>query len=207
VGRVDLDADGTALWKEADKNAIAKRTSYGEEVRHQSWIAYEFITMELLYAAGADIPRPYAMEKNAIVMDFVGDATGAAPALNEINLTASEARTLFDRVLYNIDLMLANNRIHGDLSAYNILYWDGGIKLIDFPQVVLPKNNPAAWNIFQRDVIRICDYFSTQGVACDGRKIAAEMWSARGYRIGKPLDPQYLDPEDPNDRKLWEKQK
>lgn len=207
VGRVDLDADGTALWKEADKNAIAKRTSYGEEVRHQSWIAYEFSTMELLYAAGADVPRPYAMEKNAIVMDFVGDASSAAPALNAVSLTAGEAQALFDRVLRNIDIMLANNRIHGDLSAYNILYWDGDIKLIDFPQVVLPKNNPAAWNIFQRDVFRVCDYFSAQGVRCDGRKLAAEIWTAHGYRIGKQLDPHYLDPDDPNDRKLWEKQK
>jgi RIO kinase 1 len=46
VGRTDLDEDGTALWKEADINAIIKRTRYGEEVRHQSWIAYEFVTME-----------------------------------------------------------------------------------------------------------------------------------------------------------------
>lgn len=205
VGRVDLDADGTALWKEADKNAIAKRTTYGEEVRHLSWIAYEFTTMELLFAAGADIPQPYAMEKNAIVMDFVGDGTGAAPILNSVNLTSGEARVLFERVIHNIDLMLANNRIHGDLSAYNILYWDGEIKLIDFPQVVLPRDNPTAWNIFQRDVLRICDYFASQGVGRDGRKLASDIWAAHGYRTGKPVDPKYLDPENPADRKAWEK--
>lgn len=206
IGRVDLDADGTALWKEADINAIAKRTTYGEEVRHQSWIAYEFTTMELLFTAGADIPQPYAMEKNAIVMDFVGDGSGAAPILNSVNLTSGEARILFERVLHNINLMLANNRIHGDLSAYNILYWNGGIKLIDFPQVVLPKDNPTAWNIFQRDVVRICDYFATQGFQRDGLKLASDIWTAHGYRVGKSLDPKYLDPENPDDRKLWSKQ-
>ncbi|MCB0120463.1 MAG: hypothetical protein KDD72_15620 [Anaerolineales bacterium] len=207
VGRVDLDADGSALWKEADINAIAKRTSYGEEVRHRSWIAYEFKTMELLHAAGADIPRPYAMEKNAIVMDFVGDIANAAPVLNSVNLETAEARVLFERVIHNIDVMLSNDCIHGDLSAYNILYWDGEIRLIDFPQIVLPKSNPAAWNIFQRDVIRICDYFSAQGVRCDARKIAADLWIAHGYRIGKQVDPKYLDPENPEDRKFWEKDK
>lgn len=206
VGRVDLDADGTALWKEADVNAIAKRTSYGEEVRHQSWIAYEFKTMELLYEAGADVPRPYAMEKNAIVMDFVGSASIAAPVLNSVNLTVDEAKHLFDRVVHNIDLMLANNRIHGDLSAYNILYWEGGIHVIDFPQVVLPEGNPAAWNIFLRDVIRICDYFSSQGVKCDPRQLAADLWTARGYKIGKQVHPKYLDPENPEDRKAWDSQ-
>lgn len=207
VGRVDLDADGTALWKEADINAIAKRTSYGEEVRHRSWIAYEFKTMERLFEAGADVPRPYAMEKNAIVMDFVGDETAAAPILNSVNLPASEAQELLDRVIRNIDVMLSNNCIHGDLSAYNILYWNGSITLIDFPQIVLPKENPTSWKIFLRDVTRICDYFSSQGVRCDAYKIAADIWTSHGFNIGKRLDPKYLDPDNPNDRKLWEKQK
>ena len=159
-----------------------------------------------LFEAGVDVPKPYAMEKNAIVMDFIGDANTAAPILNSVNLSAHEAKNLFDRVIHNIDLMLANDCIHGDLSAYNILYWNGAITLIDFPQIVLPKSNPTAWNIFQRDVIRICDYFSAQGIHCDGRKIASELWTSRGYRIGKQADPKYLDPEDPADRKLWEKQ-
>lgn len=207
VGRVDLDADGAALWKEADINAIAKRTSYGEEVRHRSWIAYEFKTLERLFEAGADVPRPYAMEKNAIVMDFVGDETAAAPILNSVNLPASEAQELLDRVIRNIDVMLSNNCIHGDLSAYNILYWNGNITLIDFPQIVLPKENPTSWKIFLRDVTRICDYFSSQGVRCDAYKIAADIWTSHGFNIGKRLDPKYLDPDNPNDRKLWEKQK
>jgi len=207
VGRVDLDADGSALWKEADINAIAKRTSYGEEVRHRSWIAYEFKTLELLFEAGADVPKPYAMEKNAIVMDFVGDESTAAPILNSVNLSAHEAQELLDRIIYNIDIMLANDCIHGDLSAYNILYWNGSIRLIDFPQIVLPKANPASWKIFLRDVTRICDYFSSQGVHCDAYKIASDIWTARGFHVGKRVDPKYLDPDDPNDRKLWEKQK
>lgn len=205
LGRVDLDADGTALWKEADVNAIAKRTRYGEEVRHQSWIAYEFTTMELLYAAGADIPKPYAMEKNAIVMDFVGDDSVAAPALNAVRLGPNEAKSLFERVLHNVDIMLACNRIHGDLSAYNILYWDGEIKLIDFPQVVLPQGNPSAWKIFLRDITRVCDYFSAQGLHRDPFKTAADLWTTHGFHVGKRLDPKYLDPENPEDRQLWEK--
>lgn len=207
VGRVDLDADGTALWKEADVNAIAKRTSYGEEIRHQSWIAYEFKTMELLYDAGADVPRPYAMEKNSIVMDYLGDQSTAAPILNAVNLDPDEAMPLFDRVVRNIDIMLSKEIIHGDLSAYNILYWNGSITLIDFPQVVIPKSNPASWNIFQRDVHRICQYFSAQGVDCNPAKLASDLWTSHGYKLFKELDPRYLDPERPEDRRAWEKRK
>lgn len=205
VGRVDLDADGTALWKEKDVNAIVKRTSYGEEVRHQSWIAYEFKTMERLYDAGADVPRPYAMEKNSIVMDYLGDQSSAAPILNTVNLDPDEAAPLFERVVRNIDIMLSKEIIHGDLSAYNILYWNGGITLIDFPQVVTPKSNPASWNIFQRDVYRICQYFSAQGVDCNPKKLASDLWTSHGYRLFKELDPRFLDPERPEDRRAWEK--
>ena len=207
VGRIDLGEDGQSLWKEADVNAVAKRTTYGEEVRHKSWIAYEFKTLETLYKAGADVPMPYAMEKNSILMGYVGSLECSAPALSSISLELDEARRLYDCTIRNIDLMLKHERIHGDLSAYNILYWDCNITLIDFPQVVLPESNPASWNIFLRDVTRVCQYFSAQGVRCDGRKLAAELWTSHGHKTVKEVDPRYLDAEDPADRKAWEKQK
>lgn len=207
AGRTDLNEEGNAIVKADDIHAMEKRTNYGEGLRHQSWIAYEFSTLELLYEAGADVPRPYAMEKNAILMGFVGDFGTAAPALNSIALELEEAKPLFERVIYNIDLMLAYGRIHGDLSAYNILYWDGDITLIDFPQVVLPDSNPASWNIFMRDVTRVCQYFSTQGVKCDALKLASSLWTSHGHKIVKEVDPKYLDPEISDDRKTWEKQK
>jgi RIO kinase 1 len=207
TGRIDLGEDGKTLYREADVNAIIKRTKYGEELRHQSWIAYEYQTLELLHNAGANVPKPYVMERNAILMGFVGDLESAAPSLNSVALDQDEARHLFDRVIRNVDLLLANGRIHGDLSAYNILYWDGDITLIDFPQVVPPDGNPSAWNIFLRDVTRVCQYFHTQGVHMNGHKLASELWTSHGHRIVKETDPRYLDAEDNNDRRLWEKQR
>jgi RIO kinase 1 len=207
VGRTDLDADGNAIVKDGDVHAMRKRTNYGEELRHQSWIAYEFQTLELLHAAGADVPRPYAMEKNAILMDYIGDLGNAAPTLNTVTLDSDEARPLYERIVRNIDLLLTNQRIHGDLSAYNILYWEGQITLIDFPQVVPPEANPAAWTIFLRDVTRICQYFSAQGVRSNPRKLASELWTSHGHRMINEVDPRDLDADNKDDRRLWEKQK
>ncbi|MCZ2121004.1 MAG: hypothetical protein LC108_01915 [Anaerolineales bacterium] len=204
LGRLDLDADGHKLWKRADIKAAAKRTAYGEEVRHTSWIAYEYQTMEALFAAGADLPKVYAKEKNAILMQFVGDLESTAPILNSVSLDADEAQALFARMIFNIDLMLAHGCIHGDLSAYNILYWNGALKIIDFPQIVLPESNPSAWKFFQRDVMRVCQYFFAQGVDCDAGKIAADLWTSHGYRTFKQLDPKYLDADDPEDRRAWQ---
>lgn len=207
VGRVDLDEDGNALIKRADIHAIAKRSNYGEELRHQSWISYEFRTLEDLYEAGVDVPKPFALEKNAILMDFIGDLGIAAPPLSSVTLELEEAKILFERVVRNMDIMLAHHRIHGDLSAYNILYWQGDIKLIDFPQVVLPESNPASWSIFQRDATRICQYFTSQGVSCNSSKLAAELWTSHGHKIVNEVDPKYLDADNPADRQSWEKQR
>jgi RIO kinase 1 len=207
TGRTDLDISGRAIIKEADINAIRRRTNYGENLRHQSWIAYELQTLEILHAAGADVPRPYAMEKNAILMDYIGDVDTAAPTLNSVTLDPDEARPLFDRVIRNVDLFLSNDRVHGDLSAYNILYWGGGITLIDFPQVVSPESHPSAWNIFLRDVTRVCQYFKSQGVKTNARKLASELWTSHGHTIVKEIDPIYLDADDQQDRQIWDKQK
>ena len=205
-GRIDLSQEGHSLTKDADVHAMQKRSAYGEELRHTSWIAHEFTTLQSLHAAGADVPAGYSMNKNAILMGYVGDLDGCAPTLNEVRLEHAEARSLFARVQHNIDLLLANDRIHGDLSAYNILYWDGDITLIDFPQVVSPQGNRNAFGIFERDMIRICEYFAKQGVPSDPPKLAAGLWARHGQRRGPEIDPALLDADDERDRALWQKQ-
>ena len=207
AGREDLDENGNVIVDDGALHAMKKRSAFGEEVRHQSWIAYEFTTLETLYDAGADVPKPYAMEKNAILMGYVGDQSNPAPILNAVNLDPDEAQPLFERVVRNIDLMLKHGRIHGDLSAYNILYWNGDITLIDFPQVVIPSSNPSSWNIFLRDVTRVCQYFSAQGVDCDSRTLAADLWTSHGHKIVQEVHPKYLDAEKAEDRRIWKQQK
>jgi RIO kinase 1 len=109
-------------------------------------------------------------------------------------------------VVRNIDILLSKDRIHGDLSAYNILYWNGEICLIDFPQVVIPESNPASWRIFLRDVTRICQYFGAQGLRTDARMLAVELWTSHGHLVFEKVHPKHLDPGKPEDRQLWQKQ-
>ena len=179
----DFDDEGRLVLDDGMLHAIEKKTEYGRQLLHQSWIAYEFRTLQMLRGAGADVPEPYVMAHNAILMGFVGDRQTCAPTLNEVSLDPSEANALLERILNNIDILLSHERIHGDLSAYNILYWKGQISLIDFPQVVSPRENPNAFAIFGRDVRRICEYFSRQGITADAARITQAMWEAHGYRI------------------------
>jgi RIO kinase 1 len=156
---------------------MAKKTRFGQDLRHVSWLSSEFQAMQRLYEAGADIPQPIAQSDNAILMEYMGDENVPAPTLINVTLTREEAPPLFDKLIGNIDLMLSLNLVHGDLSAHNVLYWEGEGKIIDFPQAVDPDVNPSAFTLLERDVARICQYFARYGVTSDPARIAAEIWA------------------------------
>jgi RIO kinase 1 len=177
-GRTILTADGSPVKKTDHRimRALGKKTAFGAQVQHTSWLMHEYTTMGRLHRAGAAVPRPVAVGENAILMSYYGDERRAAPALNEIRLAGDEAERLFREVLRNIELMLRHGLIHGDLSAYNILYWQGQVVLIDFPQVTDLETNVNATFILQRDITRVCEYFARQGVACDPAAIMDRLW-------------------------------
>lgn len=178
-GRQVLDASGHIVKGNDHRTmrAIGKKTAFGQQVAHTSWLMYEFTTMRQLYEAGAAVPRPIAAAANAILMGYCGDEDMAAPMLYDVRLEPNEARRLFDAVVRSVDLMLAHGVVHGDLSAYNILYWDGEITLIDFPQVVDIRTNRQARAILERDVRRVCEYFAEQGVRRSPEGLTAHLWN------------------------------
>jgi RIO kinase 1 len=204
-GRLDLDENGHPITDPGMLKAKHKRSVYGEQIRHQSWIAYEYQTLQTLHAAGADVPQPYEMDENAILMSYIGDDASAAPTLNTVTLESSEVRPLYERILHNVELMLANGIVHGDLSAYNVLYWEGRVTLIDFPQVISPASHRSAYPIFCRDIARICEYFARQGLPSDPARLAAGLWKAHGFRFHPELHPAWLDADDPASHQAWQK--
>ena len=203
-GRGNLDESGRNITNKGMLHAMQKRTEYGRELLHTSWLEHEFQTLTLLHEAGADVPQPFASGSNAILMGYYGDEFMGAPTLNEVSLPAAEARALFDRVVHNIDLMLSKGRIHGDLSAFNILYWEGDISLIDFPQAVRPSENRSAYRIFERDVTRVCEYFQRQGVRSNPRQLAIDMWQRYNQPFVPQIDPKALDEDNDAERDIWE---
>jgi RIO kinase 1 len=177
-GRTILTSDGRAVKKTDHRimRALGKKTAFGAQVQHTSWLMHEYTTMERLYRAGAAVPLPIAFADNAILMGYYGDERRAAPTLNEVRLAPDEAAPLFQEVLRNIELLLQHNLIHGDLSAYNILYWQGRVVIIDFPQITDLRSNSKADHILQRDITRVCEYFARQGVPNDPAAIMEDLW-------------------------------
>ncbi|MGB0387055.1 MAG: RIO1 family regulatory kinase/ATPase [Ardenticatenaceae bacterium] len=181
-GRQTLSARGKAVKKSDHRTmrALGKKTGFGAELSHTSWLMYEYTTMGRLHEAGAIVPKPFSSADNAILMSYHGDQRRGAPTLNQVKLSRQEARLLFNNLLHNIKLMLQNDVIHGDLSAYNILYWQGEITIIDFPQVTNLHQNTKARFILQRDIKRVCEYFVQQGVSCNPRRITEDLWRVFG---------------------------
>jgi RIO kinase 1 len=171
-GRAVLDSSGNAVKPNDHRimRALGKKTGFGQQIAHTSWLMYEYNILNMLHAAGASVPKPYSTTENAILMSYYGDEVRGASTLIETSLATNEAVPLFNEVIRTIEIMLKHGYIHGDLSAYNILYHEGKIVLIDFPQVVETRSNNARFTL-QRDVTRVCDYFALQGVRCNPREI------------------------------------
>lgn len=176
AGRQLRGEDGKQLKGRREKLALQQKTRFGQHLDMVWWIGNEYLVQKKLFEAGAKVPRPIGHNGNAILMDYLGDDRLPAPTLNDVSLTRTKAADLFEQIMDNVRIMLDNHFVHGDLSAFNILYWEGEISIIDFPQVVNARINPNASVLLQRDIKRVCDYFSRFHVVADPKQLATDLW-------------------------------
>jgi RIO kinase 1 len=176
--RIQRDEEGQAEHGNSRRGSAATRKSEkGRAAQVAAWIEYEYLTQRLMYEHGGDVPRPFAQVGNAVLMAYIGKAGQPAPRLSDVTLEPGEAEKHFECILRNIELALEHGRIHGDLSEYNVLYWQGKVTLIDFAQAVDPYHNSDVYSLFARDIERICRYFSLYDLASDARALAREIWT------------------------------
>lgn len=175
-------AGRTDGWKRRERLAFEGKSRIGLKMRFSSWVEHEYQTLELLHAAGTRVPRPVMKTTDVILMEFIGDEAGPAPPLNTVRLDHPTAGEHFDRLMHDIATWLRHDRVHGDLSAYNILYWEDELITIDFPQAVDPRSNPNALALLERDIANVCTHFRKYGIRADPTAIAGDLWMR--YRFG-----------------------
>jgi RIO kinase 1 len=173
--------DGEWIKERRIRVALEKKTRFGRTLQGALWVDREWETLRLLSEAGAPVPRPIARTDDAILMTYIGDDEDAAPQLRSYRPDGDEAEDLFRQLVRAIELMLYRDVIHGDLSAYNVLVWEGRIVVIDLPQAVDPKKNRHAEALLRRDIERICAHVARWGVRADPDALARDLWN--GWRF------------------------
>jgi RIO kinase 1 len=189
-GREILGGRGQPVRDRRALLAVRMKTRKGKEMEHVSWLAHEFAMLRDLYAAGVRVPEPIAFANNTILMEYFGELAAPAPVLQSVTLDRRAARGLFDSLLHDVEVMLSHRCIHADLSAFNVLYFGGDYRIIDFPQAVDPTTHPSANELFTRDITRLCQYFARYGIATDPPRLAANLWERSGMeeiRASLPL--------------------
>lgn len=191
--------EGRAVRNTRDMRAIAKRTKYGTERAESDWMQTEHDACVELAVAGVRVPRAELFYEGVFLMELVLDQQGSpAPRLIELAFTEEEALALHADLTDQIIRMLLTDRIHGDLSAYNILMAWNGATIIDFPQVVSAAHNSQAEMFLTRDVRNVTEFLarfapSLKARSNDGRRI----WRAferRELQVGFiPADHPELD--------------
>jgi len=166
--------DGRWIGDARLAKAIRHRTGRGRRALKALWAAHEYLVLWRLWRSGVAVPEPLvgpeafdiAEAGEVVLMRFVGTADAPAPRLSDAVLDADEAAAACAQA---IDLMRACWRVgvvHGDLSAYNLLWWQGRVVLIDFPQA-MDREQPGARELLAQDAASLAFSFRRLGVAVD----------------------------------------
>lgn len=184
------------VWGEGtyrEDRAMKKNTRFGHEAAHARWIAHEWESLVLFHGVGVTVPPPVELLDDGYLMAFIGDGERAAPRLSEVDLAPPVARRVWDDLLGELSLLVAADRVHGDLSAFNILWWRERAVLIDFSQTVDIITHPAAHDLLTRDVTSLGRYFERRGVVVDVDRVL-ERIGANVRRFTRQLgDPRHAE--------------
>jgi RIO kinase 1 len=159
--------------------AMAKGTRYGRQSQERAWQSAEVDALRRLAAAGVRVPKPYNFYEGVLLMELVTDAEGnAAPRLNDVELSAEEARDYHQRLIGEVVRMLSAGIIHGDLSEFNILAAADGPVIIDLPQAVDAAGNNHAPAMLERDVANLRNFFGRFAPEILATNYGDEIWDA-----------------------------
>jgi RIO kinase 1 len=134
-----------------------------------AWARKEFRNLKRMMDAGVRVPKPIAVYRNVLVMEFIGEKCRRAPLLVELakpepQLSVEEWTEIFNKVYdYMVKMYQKARLVHADLNEYNIMYWQGEPVIIDVSQAV-PIHHPYADEFLRHDIQQIRRFFSSVGV-------------------------------------------
>lgn len=128
----------------------------------------EFKNLQICENAHVNAPRPIYLEKNVILMSFLGVQGLPYPTMSQVGpRSISDLESLIE----DIKKMYAAGLVHTDLSEYNLLLADIPY-LIDFGQGVI-TSHPNSNKFLERDILNVLNYFKKAGYKKDFEKTLA----------------------------------
>ncbi|XP_078168539.1 uncharacterized protein LOC144563046 [Carex rostrata] len=131
----------------------------------KSWAKKEMRNLLRMKAAGIRCPTPLLIRLHVLVMEFIGKGGWAAPRLKEANLSEKKLCESYIEIITAMRTLYQKCKlVHGDLSEYNILYYEGHLYIIDVSQSV-DLSHPLALVFLKEDCLHVTDFFEKHGVA------------------------------------------
>ena len=170
--------EGRKIRNSRRQRAMDNRSKFGREQQEDVWQRAEVDALYQLADAGVRVPKAYGFFDGVLLMELIRGADGdVAPRLNDITMSAGQARKDHASVMADVLRMLCVGLIHGDLSEFNVLQDATGPVIIDFPQVVNASGNNNAKSMLQRDVRNITQYYAQYAPELINTHYAEEMWA------------------------------
>ncbi|KAI9905354.1 hypothetical protein PsorP6_013569 [Peronosclerospora sorghi] len=127
------------------------------------WAEKEMRNLRRLQEAGIRCPSPMLLRSHVLLMGFLGHDGWPAPRLKDAKLSDSRYRECYLDCVKMMRTMYQKCRlVHGDLSEYNILYYQTKLYIIDVSQSV-EHEHPSANDFLRKDCRNIADYFRKTG--------------------------------------------
>ena len=135
-----------------------------------AWVRKEFANLKRAQKAGVAVPNPIAVQRNVLVMEYLGTESGAAPTMDDVHF--ENPQTAFEVVREYMRRLHEAGLVHGDLSEYNLVVYDGQIHVIDVGQAVT-VHHPNAMDFLRRDCTNVATFFARHGIDVTGEELFA----------------------------------
>lgn len=176
--------EGRKMRNSRRARAMSKKTRYGQKEQEQAWLNAEVDALYRLASAGVRVPQPHGFVDGVLLMELVADDEGyAAPRLDDVTLSAEQARDYHGQVMADVVRMLCAGLVHGDLSEFNVLLDSHGPVIIDLPQAVDAAGNNNAAMMLERDVNNMRAYFGRFAPELLTTEYGKEIWAL--FEAGK----------------------
>ena len=129
------------------------------------WVRKEYRNLLRLSKWGLPVPKPIAVNRNVLVMDYLGTPSAPSPRLRDVVVPNPES--VYDELVEFLAITWQKaNLVHGDFSPYNIMWHGDKPVVIDVGQAVI-QSHPKSQEFLVRDVTRLVEWANKSGIEVD----------------------------------------